>query len=154
MACFGPISVISFIFLSVQPLFYSVTVLLVVFPLSDVFGSVRVRVGSFSICFIVIPLSFVDIAIRVVESALPTGLVLFPLSFVPAWVRPHLHSFPMFHALQPLAVIGYAILQFYLFDFYDGIDFHGTLNYLIVFLAFALPQKIVTIVNSGNRFDW
>jgi hypothetical protein len=137
LACFGAVFVLALVHLSIRPLLDSVTVLLVVFPVADIFCSIFMRVSSLATRFIIQPLSFVDITVCVVQSALSIGLVILPLANVLRTVSPYLNTETFSFSLHPLSFIRNSIIELDLVQLNFLIFVQRQINQLIVLLCFS-----------------
>lgn len=82
LAVFLTFTIVTLVNCTVRPGLKSEPMLLVVFPLSDVFSAICVSVGPVTVCFVILPVSFVQIAVCVIQLALTIGLAQAPLTFV------------------------------------------------------------------------
>jgi hypothetical protein len=70
-------------------------------------------VNTLTIGLIIEPLTFIDITIRVVQDTLSIGFVEIPLANILATVGPGLRSNALTHAILPLPFVGNTIIKFY-----------------------------------------
>jgi hypothetical protein len=145
LACFGAVFVLALVHLSIRPLLDSVTVLLVVFPVTDILCSIFMRVSSLATRFIIQPLSFVDVTVRVVQSALAIGLVVLPLSNVIRTVSPYLNAKTFSFSLHPLSLIRNSIIKLDLVQLNFLLFVQRRIYQLIVLLCFA-PTRQRTVL--------
>jgi hypothetical protein len=75
----------------------------IVFPLTFILSSIYMNVDTVSIRLIVDPVSLINIPIDVDELALSVSSVVFPVSFVTSPVWPDLFAEPISEATDPLA---------------------------------------------------
>jgi hypothetical protein len=78
----------------------------IVFPLTFILSSIYMNVDTVSIRLIVDPVSLINIPIDVDELALSVSSVVFPVSFVTSPVWPDLFAEPISEATDPLAEEG------------------------------------------------
>ena len=107
MAMLGTCDVLTFVASLIWPCLNSITVLLVIFPVTIVNGSVLVNVFTFSVGLIIAPLSLINIAIGVDEPANAIGFATFPLALIERSIKPGLASnaSPTDQVFLPLTVI-------------------------------------------------
>jgi hypothetical protein len=104
-SCLSAVLVLAFVNFAVKPLLNTETILLIVFPLSDIFGSIFMCVCALATSFVIDPFTFIYIAISMVELSLPIGLVVFPLAFVLRTIGPDLNAETLPSSVHPFAFV-------------------------------------------------
>lgn len=122
---FCSILILSFVDLSIKPLFYTVTILLIIFPLSNIFGTIFMGIGSLTASLIVNPFAFIDVSISMVKSSLAIGLIVFPLSNIFGSISPDLNTETLSFSIEPLTLIRYSIIKFYFLKFHNFFLIHS-----------------------------
>lgn len=74
--------ILAFILCTIRPRLYSLAMLFIIFPITNIGGTIGVFVATLAVGFVVFPLALVDITISVDELAVAVCLVLPPLSFI------------------------------------------------------------------------
>ena len=96
----------------VWPVFNTIAVLAILFPVSDIFSSVKMLISATSLSFVIEPVTLIDVTIPMDESTFTVGLVIFPVADVLTAVLPDLGSLTLSVAvLDPLAMIDGAIVK-------------------------------------------
>jgi len=104
--------VITFVARVIGPRLDTVSVLLVLHPLTRVLSAVHVDVAAPAVRLVIEPLSFVDIAIGVDQTAFTVSHVIAPVAFVLGAVFPDLETAPMSQAVRrPLTTVDSAVVQ-------------------------------------------
>lgn len=137
MTSFGAVLVLSFVLFSIWPFFDSISILFVIFPFSDVLCSVRVSISSISVCLIIQPLTFVDISIGMIQDSLTICFVVSPLSDVFAPISPGLSPIALSHTHLPLSFVSDAIVELNRPKFCDFIVFESRLNELVILCSLS-----------------
>mmetsp|Transcript_113725 Transcript_113725/g.322036 ORF Transcript_113725/g.322036 Transcript_113725/m.322036 type:complete len:241 (+) Transcript_113725:357-1079(+) len=86
---------------AIGPALHSEAILLVCNPLAFVLGSIPLLVQTISMCLVLLPLTVVGVLARVVEPPAPILLVVCPVSSVPRVVRPNLLTLAMSLVAEP-----------------------------------------------------
>ena len=97
--------VLTFIYRAVGPLFFTVTVLQVVHPLSLVARPIHVDVDALAIGLVIHPVAFVDVAVNVGELSETVGAVILPISLIACAIGPNLDAEAIAEPANPLARI-------------------------------------------------
>ena len=79
-----------------MPNFYTLTVLLVIFPFAFIASTLGIDVDTFSVGFIISPIPLVNVSIYVMELSLTLCEAILPLTFVDCPISP-------FHGTLPVA---------------------------------------------------
>lgn len=74
--------VCAFVHCTIWPGLEAKSVLLVVSPLTDIFGSICVSIGAISVRLVIEPVTFIDIAVSVVQLPIAVGLSISPLTLI------------------------------------------------------------------------
>lgn len=127
-SCFGTVLVLAFINLTIQPLLYPKTILLIILPLPNILGPILMRISPLSTSLIIDPLTFINISIRMVQFPLPIGLVVFPLSLVLGAIGPYLNAETLPSAVHPFAFVGDPIVELDVLQFDELLFVKGRLD--------------------------
>lgn len=90
---------IPFIYRTIVPRIYAITVLLVLLPLSLVVAPIGMKVFSITISLIIYPLPYINIAIGMKEFSLSMSFIHFPLTFVFSPISPYLNAISVLHVI-------------------------------------------------------
>ena len=92
---------------AIGPGLKTVTMLLILLPLTSVLCTIEVTVDALTMGFIVLPVSIINITICMNETTLSIGLVVCPISFVQRTIRPDLNSLALTNCrvIEPLALV-------------------------------------------------
>ncbi len=101
----GTILVLTFINFAIKPLFNTESILLIIFPLSNIFGSILMCVSPLTTCFIIHPFTLVYVAISMIKLSLSIGLVVFPLTFVLRTISPNLDTETLSSSIHPFTFV-------------------------------------------------
>lgn len=94
-------------------------------------------VSSLTICLVVEPLSLIYITIRVVKNSLTVGFIILPLSHILAPICPNLSPHPFSHSLLPFPLIGDAVVELDRTQLHDFSAIDCGFDQFIIF--FSLP---------------
>lgn len=139
---FCSILILSFVDLSIKPLFHAVSILFIIFPLSNIFGTIFMGIGSLTASLIVNPFSFINVTISMVKSSLTIGLIVFPLSNIFGSISPSLDTETLSFSIKPLTFIRYSIIKFYFLKFHNFFLIDSRFNKLIIFFSFSSTNQI------------
>ena len=95
--------VLTFIYRAVGPLFFTVTVLQVVHPLSLVARPIHMDVDALAIGLVIHPVAFVDVAVNVGELSETVGAVILPIALIACAIGPNLDAEAIAEPADPLA---------------------------------------------------
>ena len=100
--------------------------LLVILPGSNILGSVCVSVGSISVGLVIDPVSLVDIAVSMVQLAMTVSFSVLPGAFVSAAIKPLLFALAVTHTILPLAFVDRSTVEvdrwFHLAHIFDEVS--------------------------------
>lgn len=133
--------VVALILGAIWPLLNTVAMLLVLLPSTLVSTAVEVSIDSITICLVIGPLSLIHVAFRMHETAESIGHAVFPESVVTGAIRPDLDTAPilLIRAHEPLALVNCTI-----FEVLDGPD--HTLFSLVYFID--RPVKRLKLIDN------
>ena len=97
--------VFTFIHRAIGPLFFAVTVLQIVHPLSLVARPIHVDVDALAIGLVIDPVALVDVAVNVGELSETVGAVILPIAFITCAIGPNLDAEAVSEPANPLARI-------------------------------------------------
>ena len=109
------ITILSLIVGTIRPCLNTMSVLIVVLPLADVFLPTNVNKYPLTICNVVFPLSLIDVSICMYKLSLAANHSVFPVAFIHGAVFPSLFSVTLFHSIFPMSFVDCAIFLFDLF---------------------------------------
>jgi hypothetical protein len=116
LSVFAAALVISLIFTTVSPLFYTPSMLQIVHPVSLILRTIGMRVNSITMCLIVLPLSIVFVAMYVPKNTFSVSFIILPGTFIASTIGPGLSALSMTHFLiirpgQPLSNVFGSIFE-------------------------------------------
>ena len=100
---------------AVNPRFFTLALLYIVYPLTLIPRAVNVRVDTLPVGLVCFEIANIDVALSVPESASALSFIIDPFSFVNSSIDPLLYSIPaslLFWFLTPMIVILYQHLPF------------------------------------------
>lgn len=151
---FAPLAILSFVVLSIRPLFPTLSVLFIFKPEAFVPSTIGMTINSFTTCLIIQPLSFVYISVRMVQNSISISLITSPLSDVSRTISPDLLPLTLPLPILPLTFIRNSIVKFYLCHF-SPTDWRNHLaNQFIIFVTFPPSNKIFTYLSRLSVFFW
>ena len=100
---FFSVEVVSFVLGAIWPLFDSLSVLLILVPLTNVGGTICVLVGAVAVSFVVQPLALVNVSVGMDQGSVAVRLVSLPLAIILGSVLPHLLPVAVLHSIEELS---------------------------------------------------
>ena len=97
--------IFSFISCTFRPIFYTLSMLLIIFPVTLISSTSLVGIYSKSVSFVIRPFSVVNISLNMEEFALTLSYIQLPFTLIACSVNPLHSSLTVPHATLPLATI-------------------------------------------------
>jgi hypothetical protein len=143
MAVLHAILVLTFVNRTINPDFFSLSVLKVELPLSFVLGSVYVNVESKTTCLVIFPLALIDITVSMNELALSMGHVILPLAIVFSSIWPALMALAVPDLPLPLSCEYCSVLKLESWP-----SFRGHISYRAHMLVIEVMSSTSRVVKS------
>jgi hypothetical protein len=119
----------------------------VILPESLVLGSILMNIGSVTIGLVIAPLSIVDVSIGMHEFTLAVSLVIFPLTDILGAIRPSLRSVTMPLAAFPVTVVNCSGLE----DMpHLSVGFGAMLGFLVFSEGKVLVRAYLFALHEGD----
>jgi hypothetical protein len=132
----------SFVSGSFRPCFDTLTVLLIVLPLSFISSFIHICIDTVAICLVSRPISVVDITINMVKSSFTAGYVEGPLTFVHGTIRPGHFTSTVTETSLPLALVDSISFVGVALVYDRGILIVPTLQGLVCFLFLEIFGRL------------
>ena len=102
---FFSLLIITFVFWSINPCFYTKSILLIIFPFTFKFCTIYMNINPISISFIINPISFEIISIDMPKFSLTICSIILPFTLIFCTIWPYLNSFSISNTIYPISLI-------------------------------------------------